>query len=148
VFWCFHCYAVNDHPSGPCRACGQPVEARRPAFPSLTALIWALRHPDGDRAMVAAQTLGSLKAHESILALRAAAEAGPDIYLRAAALRSLIAIEEANGSMGVESLRPWLDTLSRHAPLNVRGIAREALDGRLPGLTTDGGASQAPQRGR
>lgn len=26
VYWCFHCYAVNDHPRGPCLACGQPVE--------------------------------------------------------------------------------------------------------------------------
>jgi hypothetical protein len=23
----FHCYAVNDHPAGPCDACGKPVEA-------------------------------------------------------------------------------------------------------------------------
>ena len=126
MFWCFHCYAVNHYPSGPCCAGGQPVEA--PAGLSLVAsLMWALRHPDGDRAIVAAQTLGRLKAPESIQPLREAAETGPDIYLRAAALRSLIAIE------GADSLRPWLDRLSRHAPLTVRGIAREALDGRLAG---------------
>ena len=29
MFWCFQCYAVNDHPSGPCGACGKPVEAPR-----------------------------------------------------------------------------------------------------------------------
>jgi hypothetical protein len=105
VFWCFHCYAVNDHPSGPCRACGKPVEA--PAGLSLVAsLIWALRHPDGDRAIVAAQTLGRLKAHESIPALRAAAETGPDVYLRAAALRSLITIEGPRGR--TRCVRGWI----------------------------------------
>jgi len=126
VFWCFHCYAVNDHPSGPCRACGQPVEA--PAgLPYADRLIWTLRHPDGDRAVVAAKTLGRLQARESVPALREAVEAGPDIFLRAEALRSLIAIE------GVEPLRPWLDALSRDAPFNVRAIAQEALAGRLSG---------------
>jgi hypothetical protein len=50
-------------------------------------------------------------------------EAGDDVYLRAAALCSLIAIE------GVEPLRPWLDELSRVASLNARDIARRALAG-------------------
>ncbi len=121
MFWCFHCYALNDHPAGPCDACGEPVEP--PAGLSWTgSLIWALHHPDGDRAVLAATTLGKLRARESVPALRAAVEAGRDIFLRAAALRSLIAIE------GVESLRPWLDELSRAAPVNVRTIARRALD--------------------
>ena len=125
MFWCFHCYALNDYPSGPCSTCGEPVEA--PASLSyIEGLIWALRHPDGDRALVAAQTLGRLRAHEAIPALREAVEAGSDIYIRAEALRSLLAIE------GVESLRLWLDALSRDAPFNVRGIAREALDAQLP----------------
>jgi HEAT repeats len=122
VFWCFHCYALNDHRTGPCRACGEPVEA--PAGLSWTdSLIWALGHPDGDRAVVAARTLGRLRARESVSALRAAAEAGKDIYLRAAALESLLAIE------GAEALRPWLEALSRTGPFNVRAIARRALDG-------------------
>jgi hypothetical protein len=122
VFWCFHCYSVNDHSSGPCRACGKPVEAPvRLSY--VESLIWALRHPDGDRAVVAAQTLGRLNARESIPALRAAVQTGPDIYLRAEALRSLIAIE------GAQSLHSWLETLSRHAPLTVRSIAQRALDG-------------------
>jgi HEAT repeats len=122
MFWCFHCYAVNDHPSGPCQACGQPVEA--PAGLShVDDLIWTLGHPDADRAIVAAQILGKLKARGSVPALRQAAETGPDVYLRADALRSVLAIED------VESLRPWLVTLSRHAPFNVRAIAREALQG-------------------
>jgi len=121
MFWCYHCYAVSDHPSGPCDVCGQPVEA--PAGLSwVGSLVWALRHPDGDRAMLAARTLGRLRARESVPALREAAESGHDVYLRAAALRSLIAIE------GAEALRPWLDELSRVAPFTVRAIARQALE--------------------
>lgn len=124
MFWCFHCYAVNDHPRGPCVVCGEPVES--PDDLSWTgSLIWALRHPDGDRALLAARTLGKLKARESVPALRAAAETGADIYLRAEALRSLIAIE------GAGPLRPWLEQLGRDAPVTLRDIARQAL-GRLP----------------
>jgi HEAT repeats len=121
VCWCFHCYAVNDHPAGLCGACGEPVEA--PASLTWTGgLIWALRHPDGDRAVLAANALGRLRAREAVPALRGAAEDGSDIYLRAAALRSLIAIE------GVQSLRPWLDELSTAAAFSVRVIARRALE--------------------
>lgn len=75
--------------------------------------------------MVAARTLGRLRARESGPALRAAAEAGKDIYVRAAALESLLAIE------GVEALRPWLEALSRVGSANVRAIARRVLD--VPG---------------
>ena len=121
MFWCFHCYAVNDHPSGPCDVCGQPVEA--PAGLSwVDSLVWALGHPDGDRALVAARTLGRLKAQDSVPALRATVETGADVYVRAEALRSLVAIKGAGG------LRPWLDELSRDAPFMVRDIAREALE--------------------
>lgn len=122
MFWCFNCYAVNDHPSGPCHVCGEPVEAPE-GLSLVDDLIWALRHPDGDRALPAARTLGRLRARESVPALREAVEAGNDIYLRAAALRSLIAIE------GVEPLRPWLDELSRIPPFTVRDIARRAMEG-------------------
>jgi HEAT repeats len=122
VFWCFHCYAVNDHPSGPCDACGEPVEAAA-GLSWIGSLIWALRHPDGDRALLAARTLGRLRARQSVPALREAVEAGNDVYLRAAALGSLIAIE------GVEPLRTWLEELSRVPPFLVRDLARRALAG-------------------
>jgi HEAT repeat protein len=71
--------------------------------------------------VLAARTLGRLRARQSVPALRAAAEAGADVYLRAETLRSLIAIE------GSEALRPWLEQLSRDAPFSVRNIARKAL---------------------
>ena len=120
MYWCFHCYAVNDHPTGPCDVCGQAVEA--PARLSYTeSLIWALHHPDGDRAVVAAQTLGRLRACEAVPALRAAAENRGDIYVREAALRSVIEIE------GSGPLRHWLEELSRSAPFNVRAVAGQAL---------------------
>lgn len=122
MYWCFHCYAVNDHPAGPCDACGEPVEAPE-GLSWADSLIWALHHPDGDRAVLAARTLGRLRMRESVPALREAAETGKDIYLRAAALRSLIAIE------GAGPLRCWLTELSRAAPFNVRAIARQALEG-------------------
>jgi len=120
MFWCFHCCAVNDHPHGPCAICGGPVEP--PVGLSWTdSLIWALHHPDGDRALLAARTLGRLRARQSVPALRTAVEAGADVYLRAEALRSLIAIE------GADTLRPWLQQLSREAPFSVRSIALKAL---------------------
>jgi hypothetical protein len=72
--------------------------------------------------VVAAKILGRRRARASVPALREAAEAGSDIYLRAAALRSVIEIE------GVESLRGWLNDLSRDGPFNVRAIARQALN--------------------
>jgi hypothetical protein len=80
------------------------------------------QHPDGDRALLAAGTLGKLRARESVPALHQAVEAGNDIYLRAEALRSLISIE------GVEPLRAWLAELSRVPPVNVRDIAHRALE--------------------
>ena len=71
----------------------------------MDSLVWALGHPDGDRALVAARTLGRLKAQDSVPALRATVEGGADVYVRAEALRSLIAIK------GAGDLRSWLDEL-------------------------------------
>jgi hypothetical protein len=122
VFWCFHCYALNDHATGPCSVCGEPVEPPG-KLSRVDGLIWALRHPDGDRALLAAGILGRLRAREAVPALRAAVETSKDTFLRAEALRSLIAIE------GVEPLRPWLEELSRVPPVNVRNIAQRALAG-------------------
>ena len=104
MIWC----AVNDYPSGPCDACGEPVEA--PADPAwIGSLIWALRHPDSDRALLAGRTLGRLRTRDAP-ALREAAGAGNDVYLRAEALRSLIAIER------VEPLRPGWKRLAVSLP--------------------------------
>jgi hypothetical protein len=120
VFWCFHCYVLNDHPRGPCVACGEPVES--PAgLSKIDMMIWALGHPDGDMAVMAARTLGRLRAAESVPALRAAVEASADIFLWAEALLSVISIS------GPEPLRPWLEWISKAGPLRVREIAQDAL---------------------
>ena len=120
MYWCFHCYALNDHPAGACATCGEPVEA--PAGLSrVESLVWALGHPDGDRAVLAAGTLGRLKAAEAVPALRQAVETRADIFLREEALRSLLAI------VGVEALRPWLEEMSCGDSFTVRLMAQEAL---------------------
>lgn len=121
MYWCFHCYMVNDHATGPCDVCRRPVEAPT-GLTYVDGLIWALHHPDGDRAALAAQTLGRLRASEAVQALRAVtAEDGADIYVRGAALVSVIAIA------GPVPLRPWLEELADSAPFNVRMIARQTL---------------------
>jgi len=71
--------------------------------------------------VVAAGILGRLRAREAVPALRAAVDAGKDIYLREAALRSVIAIE------GAGPLREWLSELSHSGPFNIRILAREVL---------------------
>ncbi len=120
MYWCFHCYALNEHAAGPCDVCHQPVEA--PAgLSGADGLIWALSHPDGDRAVLAAKTLGRLGVRQAVPALRAAVAAGKDIFLREAALHSLIMIE------GTGSLRDWLGELSQSAPSSLRAIATDAL---------------------
>ncbi len=96
----------------------------------MDSLIWALRHPDGDRALVAAQTLGRLRAHEAIPALHEAVEAGSDIYVRAQALAALSRSREWNHCTCGWMAKP-------RCPFNVRGIAREALDDSFRWLSGD-----------
>ena len=102
MHWCFHCYGLNPHPSGPCVRCGRTV-ARPPGLSYDQQLMWTLGHPDGDRAVIAARILGSLRSRDASPALRQAVTAHRDPYLAVEALRSLIAID------GVERLRPWLE---------------------------------------
>lgn len=120
MHWCYYCYAPNRHPTGPCVRCGKPVEGPG----ELTfdeRLIWALRHPDGDRAVLAAQTLGMRQVHSALPALRRAVEEDRDPYLAVAALRSAIAIA------GPEELRGWLEQLARSESFMVREVAQRAL---------------------
>lgn len=120
MHWCFHCYGVNPEPRGPCVHCGREIAA--PAGLSyVDQLIWALGHPDGDRAIMAARTLGARRAPQAAARLREVARGGPDPFLAAEALRSLVAIE------GVEALRPLLIELAEHGPLLIARVARGAL---------------------
>lgn len=126
MYWCFHCYGVNPRPSGPCVHCGQEIAAPD-GLSYDQQLIWALAHPDGDRAIMAARTLGSRRAAEAAPRLREVAQEGSDPFLAAEALRSLIEIE------GAESLRPLLTEIAEHGGLLPATLAARALGGAGPG---------------
>ena len=52
--WCHSCYGITPRSSGPCVRCGRPVEGP-PGRSFDEQLVWALGHPDGDRAVVEAR---------------------------------------------------------------------------------------------
>jgi len=125
MYWCFHCYAPNTRPEGPCERCSAEIKA--PA--SLTydeRLIWALGHPDGDRAMMAASLLGKRGVRQARPALELLVERGGDPFLAAQALRSLIELE------GAEAISDLLAAQAQSGPFLAARVATEALE-RLPG---------------
>ncbi len=125
MYWCFHCYGINPLPTGPCERCGRSVEA--PAGLSYDdRLAWVLRHPDGDRAIVAARVLGQRHARGAVPALRAVISDGRDPYLAAEALRSLIAIE------GSDRIHELLEGLAACDSFMVAAVAQRALAGSRP----------------
>ena len=106
--------------AGVCIRCGQPVEG--PCGLSFDdRLVWALGHPDGDRAVLAAQTLGVRRRSLRASGLRQAVDEDRDPYLAVAALRSAIVIA------GREELRGWLEQLVHCESFMVREEARRAL---------------------
>lgn len=120
MHWCYHCYAVNRDPHGPCVRCGNPIEG--PSGRSFDdQLVWALGHPDGDRAVLAAQTLGVRQVRPALPTLRRAVDEDSDPYLAVAALRSAIAIA------GRDELRDWLEQLAQSESFMVRDAAHRAL---------------------
>ncbi len=78
---------------------------------------------DGDRAVLAARTLGDLRLREASPALAELIRQDRDPYLAAQALRSLIEIE------GIEPLRPLLIELAGCDSFMVARIASRALGG-------------------
>jgi HEAT repeats len=120
MHWCYFCYAVNRHAAGPCDRCGRPVEGP-PGLSFDDRLVWTLGHPDGDRAVMAAQTLGARRVGSALPALRNAVEEDRDPYLAVAALRSAIEIA------GPEALRGWLERLAQSDSFMVREVAQRAL---------------------
>lgn len=120
MHWCHYCYAVNPRAGGPCIRCGQPVEG--PLGRSFDdQLVWALGHPDGDRAVMAAQTLGVRGVRSALPALRRVVDEDRDPYLAVAALRSAIAIA------GRDELRGWLEQLAQSESFMLREEAQRAL---------------------
>lgn len=120
IYYCFHCYGRNEHPSGRCVHCGDEISA--PADITYDErLIWSLRHPDPDRAMVAARTLGARGTKGAVPALRQAVLDPPDPYVAAKALQSLVQIE------GIEAERSMLEDLVGGDSFIVALAARNAL---------------------
>lgn len=120
VYWCFSCYAVNSAPQGPCARCGRPIEAP-PDLSFDDRLVWALGHPDGSRAVLAAQTLGVRRVRAALPALRRIVDESRDPFLAVAALRSAVAIA------GRDELRDWLERLTDSESFMLRAEARQTL---------------------
>lgn len=120
MHWCFHCYGLNNEPCGTCIHCGESIQ-RPPGLSYNDQLIWTLDHPDGDRAVLAARTLGRQHVDAALPALRRAVNARRDPYLASAALRSAIEIA------GADELRPWLQELSHCDAFMLSTIAQRAL---------------------
>lgn len=120
MHWCYYCYAVNPRPSGSCVRCGRQLEGP-PGLSYDERLMWALGHPDGDRAVLAAQSLGVRRVRSALPALRRAVDEDRDPYLAVAALRGAVAIA------GREELRGWLEELARSESFMVREVAQQAL---------------------
>jgi HEAT repeat protein len=121
VYWCFSCYGLNPQPSGRCQHCGREIAAPQDISWD-EGLIWTLGHPDGDRAMLAARTLGDGRVPSAAQPLRRLVTSSKDPFLAAQALRSLLKIE------GTDALRPLLDDLASHGPFMLTDIARSALN--------------------
>lgn len=120
MHWCFYCYAVNPRAQGPCVRCGRPVQAP-PGLSYDDELVWALRHPDGDRARLAAQLLAARRARSALPALREVVDEGRDPFLAVEALRSAIEIAGSN------ELRAWLEQLAQCDSFMVADVAQRAL---------------------
>lgn len=120
MHWCYYCYATNPSSSGHCVRCGRPVEGP-PDLSYDDRLIWALGHPDGDRAVLAAQSLGARRVRSALPALRRTVDEDRDPYLAVAAVRAAIQIA------GPEELRGWLEGLVRCDSFMVREAAQRAL---------------------
>ena len=90
---CWHCYGSNSQPTGRCPHCGEEIAAP-PDVSYDERLAWTLRHPDPDRAMMAARVLGVRRAYSAAPQLLGVRDP-PDPYVGAEALRSLIAIQGA-----------------------------------------------------
>lgn len=120
MYWCFHCYAPNPAPSGPCLRCGEEVAA--PAgISDEQRLVWTLHHPDSDRAMLAAKALGARRATGALSALQQVVEEAFDPYLSAQAIRSAVQIA------GPEQIADWLTALAASNSFMVREAAHRAL---------------------
>jgi hypothetical protein len=123
MYWCFHCYATNPQPSGPCVRCGQAVDP--PAgLTRRERLEWTLHHPDGDRAVIAARALGESRDPAALPALQRAVTDAPDIYLAATAVSAIVTIA------GVDAAAVMLAEPRRNGSRILRLAIQDALSKR------------------
>lgn len=142
AFYCWSCYGRNDRATGACVHCGQEISP--PAEATETQrLIWALRHPDPDVAIISARRLGTEGDRDAVPALRAVIDQPPDPYVAGEALHSLLAIST------IEEERQLLQQLAASGPFMLRRQAEQALAAApLPSATTvDGEGHGSPQDG-
>ena len=128
LYACFRCYRRNVRPGGRCRHCGGEI-APPDGLSFDDLLVWTLRHPDPDRAMIAARALGRRRARSAVHALRRVVDDPPDPYVGAKALESLVAIR------GIEEERELVERVAAEGPVILAAAARRAL--------TDGGGTSA-----
>ena len=120
MYWCFHCYAGQPAIQRPMCSLRTGVEGP-PGRSSEDQLVWALGHPDGDRAVLAAKTLGVRRVRAALPALRRVVDDGTDPFLawKRFAARSRFA--------GRDELRGWLEGLAESDSFMVSAVARHAL---------------------
>ncbi|MFC4242907.1 HEAT repeat domain-containing protein [Gryllotalpicola reticulitermitis] len=120
AFYCWACYGRNDHTTGACVHCGHEISP--PAEATETQrLIWALRHPDPDVAIISARRLGAEGNAEAVSALREAIDRPPDPYVAGEALHSLLALST------VDNEKQLLERLAAGGPFMLRRQAERAL---------------------
>lgn len=117
VRYCPACYAVNPLGATACERCGAALVTEE-SFEE--RLIWALRHPDTQTAILAADILGQRRARRAIPALLEVAESS-EPYRAAAAVRALGAFADDGG------VATRLRRLARAPSIIVRRAAEAAL---------------------
>ncbi len=88
--FCTACYAMNSWSATSCETCGASL-AVDDARSFNARLTWALRHPDTETAMRAAELLAARHAVEAIDALVLLVDEADDPYRAAAAAAALVA---------------------------------------------------------
>ena len=121
MYYCWHCYGRNSMPSGPCELCGAEIAASQEAS-SESLLIWGIRHPDPDVAIISTRRLAEHCGPAVVAALRDAIAAPPDPYVAADALQSLLAVSS------VEVERSLLQQLAQEGSVMLRSAAVSALE--------------------
>lgn len=120
MYYCWSCYGHNHDQHGPCVHCGREISPP-PDADRATRLIWALRHPDPDVAVLSTRRLARLSEKSAIPALRKCITQTHDPYLAAEALRSLVVLSTPAAE------RELLEGLATDGPVLLREQARKAL---------------------